>query len=289
MKRISWIAPVVGLSLGIAGSAGALTISVSPGPVSTGTADFLNDTLTDYRENRSATSVTDAGGTTADVVSNSVNAQARFAGMVGADGGVATAPSRTATQSYTVSFTVSAGVGTTYDLILDTSRVGALTRVDDGTGGGNASISAVVGLYGVNAAPSTSAFSVGSVSLGQGTGNANTPFSQTSSTVTITGLTGTNTINLSFSWSATANSTCTGTGCSTTGNDEMAVRLGLSGTTGGETASNYPGVGGRVQSGDGHFVTANAVVTSVVPEPGTLALLGFGLAGLAISGRRHAA
>lgn len=295
MKRAARIAPITaitaitGLVLGIAGSAGALTISVSAGPTSTGTADFKNDTLTDYRENRSATSVTDAGGSVADVVSNSVNAQGRFAGMVGADGGVATAPSRTATQSYTISFTVSAGIGTTYDLILDTSRIGALTRVDDGTGGGNASISAVTGLYGVNAAPSISAFSVGAVSLGQGTGAANTPFSQSSSTVTISGLTGSNTINLSFSWSATANSTCSGTGCSATGNDEMAVRLGLPGTGSGVTATDYPGVGGRVQSGDGHFVTANAVVTSVVPEPVTLALLGLGVVGLAVSGRRRAA
>lgn len=289
MKRISWIAPIAGLVLGIAGSAQAVTISVSAGPTSTGTADFLNDTLTDHRQNRSSTSVTDAGGSTADVVSASVNAQARYAGMVAADGGIATAPSRTATQSYTVSFTVSAGAGTIYDITLDTSRIGAITRVDDGTGGGSGTISAVTGLYGVNAAPSISAFSVGSVSMSQGTGAANTPFSQSSSTVTITGLTGTNTINLSFSWSATATSTCTGSLCSSTGNDEVAVRLGMAGTTSNPTADDYPGVGSRTQSSDGHFVTANAVVTYVVPEPGTLALLGFGLAGLAISGRRRAA
>jgi len=72
------------------------------------------------------------------------------------------------------------------------------------------------------------------------------------------------------------------------GGDEHAFRLGLSGATGGvlsgASADDYAGVGGRNGLSDGHFV--NLVVS---PEPGTLVLIGAGLAMLGWSGRRRAA
>jgi hypothetical protein len=130
------------------------------------------------------------------------------------------------------------------------------------------------------------------VSLGQGTGAGNTPFSQSTSAITLTGLSGNQVITLAFNWTATVNSTCSGTGCSTTGNDEVAVRLGMAGTISGlfnTTADDYPGVGGRDINNDGHFVNINAIITEVVPEPTTVMLLGLGLAGLAAGVRRRAA
>lgn len=285
-----YAAAVAGLMFAVAGTSQAITITgVSIAPTGSNTADFLNDTLTDNRQNRSSVSVPDSGGTAPDVVSNSVNAQTRYAAMVGADGGIATAPSRTATSNYTITFTVTASPGTVYDVSIATSRIGAITRVDDGTGGGNGNISALTGSYGVNAPASIAAFGLAGVTLGQGTGAANTPFAQNATTLTLTGLTGPNTINLAFNWTATANSTCTGFLCSTTGNDEIAVRLGMAGTGSGVTADDYPGVGGRTIGNDGHFMNVTAVVTSVVPEPGTLALVAVGLAGLARVGRRRTA
>jgi hypothetical protein len=285
MKRLLLL-PIVGLALAFAGPVQALTISgVSISPTGSNTANFLNDSLTDYRENRSSTSVLDSGGTTADVMGGNVNAQTRYAAMTGADGGVATAPSRTATHQYTITFSVTAAPWATYGITIDTGRFGAITRVDDGTGGGNGSIGAVTGLLnGVGNAN----LGLTSVGLGQGTGAANTVINQNSPALTLTGLTGTTNITLQFTWSSTANSTCSGFGCSTTGNDEIAVRLGMAGTGSGVTADDYPGVGARNINGDGHFVTINATITNV-PEPGTVLLLGGGLAGLAFRGRRRAA
>jgi len=282
-KRARFAAVLSAAVVGLATGASAITVSTAITTNPSNTADFLNDSLTDYRENRSQTTVLDAGGSAADVIGNSVNASTRYAAMTAADGGVATAPSRTATSNYKVTFTINAGAGIGYDLVINTSRLGALTRVSDGTGGGNASISAVTGL--VNGV-SNGSLSLGAVSLAQGTGAANTPFTQNSTTLTIFGLTGNNVITLDFAWTSTANSTCTGFLCSSTGNDEMAVRLGMAGTGSGVTADDYPGVGSRTIGNDGHFVNANVVVT--VPEPGTALLIGAGLAGLALRGRRRA-
>lgn len=285
MKRLLLL-PIVGLALAFAGPVQALTISsVTITPTGSNTANFLNDSLTDYRENRSSTSILDSGGTTADVMGGSVNAQTRYAAMTGADGGVATAPSRSATHQYTITFSVTAAPWATYGITIDTSRFGAITRVDDGTGGGSGSIGAVTGLLnGVG----NGSLGLGGVSLSQGTGAANTVINQASPTLTLTGLSGTTNVTLQFTWTSTATSTCTGFLCSSTGNDEIAVRLGMAGTGSGVTADDYPGVGGRTAANDGHFVTINATITNI-PEPGTVMLLGAGIAGLAFGGRRRVA
>jgi hypothetical protein len=287
MARRFLIAPIAGLVLGLAGSAQALTISaVAIAKNGPNTANFKNDTTIppDYREFNSTVAVADTGGTTPDVIGNSVDAKTRYAATTDADGGVATAPSQSATSDYKITFTVSAGGGVLYNVKIDTSRLGALTRVDDGTGGGTANIGAVTGkVNGVT----NGTLAMAAVSLAQGTGAANTVISQTTATLTLFGLTGTNNITLDFAWTSLANSTCTGAFCSTTGNDEMAVRLGVADTTSGSSAGDYPGVGSRTIGNDGHLVTITAVATT--PEPGTALLMGLGLSGLGIFGRRKKA
>ena len=67
------------------------------------------------------------------------------------------------------------------------------------------------------------------------------------------------------------------------GADEAAARFGANGPLSGATADDYPGPGDvvdRNQALDGHFMTATVTVLTV-PEPGTFALLGFGLVGMA--------
>ena len=71
--------------------------------------------------------------------------------------------------------------------------------------------------------------------------------------------------------------------------DEAGLLLGLDeagGATGGVSASQYDALPtARDASGDGHFLGISATVTSVIPEPSTLLLLGMGLVGVALRGR----
>jgi hypothetical protein len=60
---------------------------------------------------------------------------------------------------------------------------------------------------------------------------------------------------LRFTWSAS----CSSSNGFLTGGDECAVRLGLPVTYSGQTAGEYPGIGGRTQANDGHFVTISLV------------------------------
>lgn len=70
------------------------------------------------------------------------------------------------------------------------------------------------------------------------------------------------------------------------GGDETSVRLGGSGPLGGASADEYPGVGGRNQALDGHFVNITATMVSV-PEPSTVLMAGMAGLGLVVCGRRR--
>lgn len=90
-------------------------------------------------------------------------------------------------------------------------------------------------------------------------------------------------VTVSFSLEALSRDGCTGTICSSaSGGEEAATLFGLQDVTD-QDVDNY-GTWGRAIGPDGYNATWTLNVTSV-PEPVTLALVGLGLAGLAIAGR----
>ncbi len=291
MRKIRLSRPslfAVPIALAIAGGAQAISISgvtiTTNGP---NTANYTEDTTTAYAQNLSATSILDSGGTSPDSIASTVDARTRYAALVGADSGAFTNRTRTATADYKITFTVTAPALETYDLLIDTSRLGALTTVDEtlGTGQATASVTGVTGR--LNGVVNTNLGVAAATTPANAGGNYNVVLSQTN-TLALLGNVGTQSFTLDFTWAMTADSTCTGFACSTPGTDEAAVRLGLAGTTSGTTAEDYPGVGGRTLANDGHFVNILATVT-FVPEPGTAVLLGLGLVGVAARSRRVAA
>lgn len=289
---------VVGLvgtgAIALAEPAGALSISVDSAVLGgSNTANGKVDTLGSnlfgetgyYSENLSSLTTLNAGGSAGDTIGSSVSAGTRYAAVLAADTGQNEARNRTATSDYSITFTVSAAPTAMYTLTIDTSRVGALTRIDD-TNTSRQAITTMGAVSGTVDAIADAALALPGISQNESiNSNKNTPFTQNNQLV-IPNLTGTHTITLSFSWTSTVNLP---TATAVTGNDEIAIRLGLPGTqTTRVTAEDYPGSAfPRTQASDGHFVTIGAQVTNIVPEPGTLAMLGLGLAGIARAGRRR--
>jgi hypothetical protein len=216
----------------------------------------------------SAGLVGSAPGPVADVIGANVSFDARYAALVAADreaggGGTMTL----ANASWSITFTVDNPIGGVYQVDVDTSRLGALTRVDDSTAGATATLGAVTALVdGV----ANGSLALPALTLAPGNGAANTGFSQTGTTVSIFDSAPTRTFTLSFSWTTSTDST----------RDEAAVRMGLGGALTGVTADDYPGVGGRTAASDGHFVGVG-VTLLLLPEPSTIVLCGLGLAALA--------
>jgi hypothetical protein len=270
LSRLARGVAAAGLVLLCAGAAHGLAItglSVTLDPANT--ADASGTAGANRFEVASSVGlVGSAPGPVADLVGASVSFDTRYAALLAADreaGGGTTAQG--ATASYTITFTIDNPTGGAYRIDIDTSRVGALTLVNDSGGTGTASIGALLAFIDGAAAPGLGLAAVGPLS---GAAGGNQGFSQSTTTLSLFDSALTRTITLAFTWTASASSS----------QDEAAVRLGLAGSLATTTADDYPGVGGRTAANDGHRVGVGVTLLSV-PEPMALVLLALGLAGLA--------
>jgi len=225
--------------------------------------------------------VTRVRNRTLGVVSSSANSfQTRYAMLVGTDIGNVATITESFTANYTITLSVLGYLGEQWQILIDTSRVGALTIVNDGNGSASATLGALTG--GVTGG--TLSGSLGLAAVGTATNSAapttsvNTPFNQLSSAVVSgVGTGAVQVVTLSFSWTASTTSTRQGNN-----GDEAAVRMGQTTGASSYSAGDYADMADRVQSLDGHFVSA-----TLIPEPATAFLLASGLAGLAWSSRRR--
>lgn len=265
------VATALAITLGASAPAAALSLS------------GLTISLTG---SNSASELVQAGGTmrtrdsaAAVVSSDATSFTTRYAMVVGADVGNRPTATENMTSSYQITFDVTADAGASWYVILDASRMGALSIVSDGAQG-----SAMASLGGLTATSSGAGTLTGSLDMAALTpitsgATTDSPFSQFSSAVLSgTGTGAAQTITLGFNWTGSAESTRSGNN-----GDEAAIRMGLTSAATGFTADDYPGLGSRSMAGDGQFVSA-----MLVPEPVTAVLLAMGLTGLAVLRRDSA-
>jgi len=170
--------------------------------------------------------------------------------------------------SYSIAFDVVCPLGAPYSLTVSSVLRGALTiNRDNGDGCdlpfGGSTLSSTASASAVTGSGMPATLSGGTLNLSAGGSlssatDANTPFeSSGSATLTGTGTGAPLAHSLSFSWT----SSCSSNGNSFNTGSECAVRLGLesdldpNGISGCMDADDYPGVGTRVASLDGHLVT----------------------------------
>lgn len=231
-----------------------------------------------------------------EILSSSATAfSTRYSANAAADvGAFQSTQGTTLNADYTITFSVTHSLGVNYQIDVATSINGVLTYLDDALGAAGNGTAADLTISGVSGSRTGGSSQTGSLSLATGTslvggtntGGVNQAISGSNfATIFATGTGAAQLYTLTFTFSATARSTCSG--LCVTGGDEKAVRLGAPGFADSgailadTTADNYPGVGSRTQSLDGHFVNV-----TVIPEPATASLLGLGLAGLSALRRR---
>jgi len=261
--------------LAFAPAVGALEITgFSLALLGINSADELIDVGNNRAQISSSTSVLLApGGPVPDTVGSSTQFQTQYASLLAVDRdgpGVGGTVSRTMTSAYQITFTVDNPTGGTYQVDIDTLRVGALTNVDDDAAGSTQTLGAVIGSVDAVVNASLALAGVGPFAT---TTTGTTTFSQSGTTLSISDSALSRTFVLSFDWISSAISS----------QDEVGIRMGTSGSLSTTTADDYPGEGLRTASGDGHFVTVTTTLLN--PEPHTSALLALGLLGLAAKAR----
>lgn len=272
LLRISWLVPVLLAAL-FAARADALSITgLTIAKGGTNTADATMNTGQNFMQTTSAVSTTLAPGVVPDTLSSFSEFITRYAMMVAADRQNTSGNTLASmTSSYSITFTVNNPTGATVRVDIDTLRAGSLTIVTDSTGNAVLTLGAVTGQ--VNAV-TEAGLALPSASLTNAS-SADSPFNQSSSTVSIVTNAVTSNYVLQFDFTSSANSTW----------DEGAIRMGMAGNVSSSTADDYPGVGPRTQSSDGHFVDVKATIIATTPEPDSGGLVALGL--LAIAMRAH--
>jgi hypothetical protein len=264
-----WVGLLAALML--APSASALNLTgLSIATTGSNTASVTQNTGSNPTQIASATSIVIApSGPVADTIGSSLSFQTRYASSLTADRSAGAGTfTQNQTSDYTISFTVDNPTGATYQVSIDTLRVGALTLVDDSGGNGSATLGAVTGSIDTITNGSLAMATLGPVAT-------TTTFSQSGTTVTITDNALSRTFSLAFNW----------TNSVTSAQDEASIRMGIDGGVTSATADNYS-LDGRTLSGDGHFVSVNTQIISA-PEPAPAALIALGLAALALRARRN--
>lgn len=283
MRKVYFVAFAAVAAMVVALPAWSLTVSVSS--LSLGASNSAdNDGGTSA--NTSAVQTLDGGGTVADAVNASENAEVRYSANSWADGPAGGGLTSDVTHSYDVTLTFTADAGTVYDVEIDTVFSGLVQIVDDYYWG---QASAAAGAASVsmdqNGGGASTVGDLGTagalVSLGY---YDDTAEFDTSGTHVLTGLTGTNVLAFNIEFASQVNSD----------SDEAGILLGLDeafGPTSFLTVSEYgaAGAAGRLMADDGHFLSVSATVTTVgppIPEPATAPLLGLGLLFLGLHRKR---
>jgi hypothetical protein len=269
----AWLGTLLAAAaMGVAAPASAISITVDSVAV---TANNTADTLSTVGANRSQFTSTlslagSSPGPVADVLGASVGFSTVYSFLLAADreagGGSNTFA---ATMEYEIVFTVDNPTGVLYQLDVDTSFLGALVLVDDGSGDATATLSGVSGLLDGAGDPGLATGAPGTLAASGG-GYQDVSLSNT---LTIVESAVTRQYTLTFGF----------TGSVTSAREEAAILGGIAGSLGSTLADDYPGVGGRTAAGDGHQA---GVTATVIPEPPTALLVLSPLVSLAALRRR---
>jgi len=271
MDRASLCILLTCAALGSAAPASALSITIDSLAVTANdTANVLGNSGANRRQFASSAAVTGASpGPALDVIGASVGFSAAYSFLLAADreaGGGSTGQS--ATMEYEILFTVDNPFGLTYQLDVDTSFLGALVLVDDGSGNATATLSGVTGQLDLAADANLGTSAPGALAA---TGGG---YQDVNLTNTLT--------RVETAVARQYRLTFTFTGSVTSAREEAAILGGIAGSLGSTTADDYPGSGGRTAADDGHRTD---VLVTLVPEPPTALLVLMPLVALAASRR----